>query len=77
MSQNLTMQAGVDGLKRIFDSTLFPVALARNIGLFFADSLTPIKVFLRKSKFTFQNQFVKQALGSVDVSQIGKCEGLL
>jgi hypothetical protein len=44
MMANIAMQAGVDGIKRLFDSSMFPITLVRNIGLYFADKIGPVKV---------------------------------
>jgi len=63
MASNLLMMAGIDSLKRMFDSRFLPVTFARNVGLHFTNSITPLK-----------QGIIKQAmgLGKVDVSQIGK-----
>ena len=48
INSNSIMLAGVDGLKRLFDSNLLPLTLARNVGLTLTNAFTPVKVsFLR------------------------------
>jgi 2-octaprenylphenol hydroxylase len=40
---NLATQLTIDGLKRLFGNTLFPVRVARNLGLTVTDATTPVK----------------------------------
>ncbi len=44
MSSNFLMMAGIEGLKRLFDSSFFPITLARNVGLSITNAFTPLKV---------------------------------
>jgi len=61
MTSNLVMMTGIEGLKRLFDSSFMPFTVARNVGLSITNALTPIK-----------QQIQKFAMGSsVDVSKIG------
>jgi len=61
MSSNLLMMTGIEGLKRLFDSSFMPFALARNVGLSITNALSPVK-----------QQIMKFAMGSaVDVTKIG------
>jgi len=62
MLSNIVMMAGIDGLKRIFESSFFPIALARNVGISIANLLP-----------TFKREIKKHAMGEcVDVSRVGK-----
>eukprot|EP00027_Filamoeba_sp_ATCC50430_P015113 CAMPEP_0168576460 /NCGR_PEP_ID=MMETSP0413-20121227/20250_1 /TAXON_ID=136452 /ORGANISM="Filamoeba nolandi, Strain NC-AS-23-1" /LENGTH=368 /DNA_ID=CAMNT_0008610119 /DNA_START=194 /DNA_END=1300 /DNA_ORIENTATION=- len=61
MLSNTVMMMGIDSIKSLFASNLFPITLARNIGLSITNSLTPVK-----------NEIVNFAMGGhVDVSRIG------
>jgi 2-polyprenyl-6-methoxyphenol hydroxylase-like FAD-dependent oxidoreductase len=61
MVTNLTMLAGVEGIKRIFESNFMPFTVARNLGLTITNAFTPLK-----------QQLQKYAMGAtVDVSAIG------
>ncbi len=44
----MIMMAGIDGLKRLFDSNFFPIAFARNVGLSLTNVLTPVKVTTKR-----------------------------
>jgi 2-octaprenylphenol hydroxylase len=45
---NLATQLIIDGLKRLFGNTLFPVRAARNLGLAVTDATTPLKRFIMR-----------------------------
>jgi 2-octaprenylphenol hydroxylase len=45
---NLATQFIIDGLKRLFGNTLFPVRAARNLGLAVTDATTPLKRFIMR-----------------------------
>jgi ubiquinone biosynthesis UbiH/UbiF/VisC/COQ6 family hydroxylase len=61
MTSNMAMMTGIEGIKRLFDSSLMPFTVARNVGLTITNAFTPVK-----------QQLMKYAMGAtVDVSKIG------
>ena len=52
MTDNIAMQAAMDGFKRLFSNEILPLRIARNLGLGVADKVYPLKKML-----------IRQALG--------------
>jgi 2-polyprenyl-6-methoxyphenol hydroxylase-like FAD-dependent oxidoreductase len=74
-ASNMFMMAGIEGLKRLFDSSFLPIALARNVGLSLTNAITPLKVsgiLFIIILIHYKHQIVRYATGSqIDVSKIG------